>query len=263
MGERVKSFQFRAPVLKSKLFMWCRTKVLYRLYHWSVQRQGVMEHDCSQSAMTAQASTSCKKRENYTPGYSKSVTQIVRVDTNKHYMALKYPCKPPPLCLICCRHPFFPLLEDKSIISPSFHTESNAPSSWHHSPSNFFFFHSYSLLSLWSSQGDHKICVIAVSLFKTNFKYLPKNVLLKWNGAHCTVIKQILETIGFFTAFFVYCFYWYSLLKYHPFHHPWKKQTTQTWKSLGVWGWKMLFCSMVPVLSQRSDGFSIPGNAHG
>lgn len=54
-----------------------------------------MEHDCSQSALTAQVSKvfSCKKRENYTPGYSKSVTQIVSVDTNKHCMAYKQPCK--------------------------------------------------------------------------------------------------------------------------------------------------------------------------
>lgn len=89
MGERVKSFQFRAPVLKSELFRQCRTRVLYRLCHWSVQGQEVMEQNCSQSATTAQASTSCEKRKNYTPGYSKPVMQIVGVDTNKHCMAYK------------------------------------------------------------------------------------------------------------------------------------------------------------------------------
>lgn len=89
MEERVKSFQFRAPVLKSELFRQRRTRVLYRLYHWSVQGQEVMEHDCSQSATSAQAITSCEKKENYTPGYSEPVTQIVSVDTHKHCMAYK------------------------------------------------------------------------------------------------------------------------------------------------------------------------------
>lgn len=69
MGKGVKSLQFKARVLKSEALKQCRTRVLYRLYHCSVQRQGVMEHDCSHSAMTAQASTSSitAKRGRITP----------------------------------------------------------------------------------------------------------------------------------------------------------------------------------------------------
>ena len=69
MRKGVKSFQFKAHVLKSEAFKQCRTRVLHRLYRCSVPRQGVMEHDCSHSTMSAQASTSniTAKRGRITP----------------------------------------------------------------------------------------------------------------------------------------------------------------------------------------------------
>lgn len=60
-----------------------------------------------------------------------------------------------------------------------------------------FFFFIANICFLLSSQGDHKIYLVA--FFKTSL-YLPTNVL-KWSGAHCLIIKQILETLVSFLHF--------------------------------------------------------------
>lgn len=63
MWKGVKSFQFKAQVLKSETSKQCRTRVLYRLHHCGEQRQGVMEHDCSHSATTAPPASLQKEGE--------------------------------------------------------------------------------------------------------------------------------------------------------------------------------------------------------
>lgn len=71
MGKEIKSFQFKAHVLKSNIFNQYRARVLYGWYHCSVQRQGVIENDCSHGTMAAQHH--CKEREKCTHGWWKSV----------------------------------------------------------------------------------------------------------------------------------------------------------------------------------------------
>lgn len=144
MGKGVKSLQFKARVLKSEALKQCRTRVLYRLYHCSVRRQGVMEHDCSHSAMTAQASTSSitAKRGRITPLAAESqwcglsmliLIRVARPDPTDGFANLhRYVQLPVDISS--------PLLEDRSVISPSVHSESNAPSSSVLSPSVFCFF---------------------------------------------------------------------------------------------------------------------------
>lgn len=65
MGKEIKSFQFKAHVLKSNIFNQYRARVLYGWYHCSVQRQGVIENDCSHGAMAAPASLQ-REREMHT-----------------------------------------------------------------------------------------------------------------------------------------------------------------------------------------------------
>lgn len=121
MGKEIKSFQFKAHVLKSNIFNQYRARVLYGWYHCSVQRQGVIENDCSHGAMAAPASLQ-REREMH--------TWLMKVSA----------------------------LEDRTVIFPfsSVHSENNVPFLLLtlHIFCLFFFFPSWSLLSLWLVEGN-------------------------------------------------------------------------------------------------------------
>lgn len=87
---------------------------------------------------------------------------------------------------------------------PSIHSESKAPSSSDLSPPNIWVF----LANLCFLCDHHRVITKSVSLqwvfLRPTYNIYPQICCL--SGAHCTVIKQILEHVGFFTAFLVYCF---------------------------------------------------------